>query len=72
MRSREEEAGGGCLMRLTLLLLPHLQFLGELGHDEEGPPALALLGLEDVAIDVVPHVEDVLPFHVQQVAHNVR
>lgn len=59
-------------MLLTLLLLPHLQFLGELWYNEEGLPALALFGLEDVAEDVVSNVEDVLPFHVQQVAHNVR
>lgn len=61
---REEEAGSGRLMLLTLFLLPHLQLLRELGQDEEGLPALTLLGLENVAVDVVPHIEDVLPFHV--------
>ena len=58
--------------RLTALVGPHVQLLGELGDHQERPPALALLGLEDVSEDVVPDVHDVLPLGPQQVAHNVR
>jgi len=57
--------------KLTALVGPHVQLLGQLGYHQERPPALALLGLEDVSEDVVPDVDDVLPFGRQQVAHNV-
>lgn len=56
---------------LTLLLLPHLQLFGELRDHQERLPALTLLGFEDVAEDVVAHVEDVLPPDVQQVADDI-
>ncbi|TNN71211.1 hypothetical protein EYF80_018559 [Liparis tanakae] len=57
--------------KLTALVGPHVQLLGELGDHQERPPALPLLGLEDVSEDVVPDVDDVLPFGRQQVAHDV-
>lgn len=56
---------------LTALIGPHVQLLGQLGYDQERPPALTLLGLEDVSKDVVPNVDDVLPFGAQQVTHDV-
>jgi hypothetical protein len=49
-----------------------MQLLGQLGDDEEGPPALAFLGLEDVPEDVVSDVDYVLPLGPQQVTHDVR
>lgn len=67
-------AGLGCSPRqalLTALLRPDLQLPGQLRHHQEGAPALPLLGLEDVPEDVVPHVEDVLALHSQQVTHHV-
>ena len=57
---------------LTALLRPDLQLAGQLGHHQEGAPALPFLGLEDVPEDVVPHVEDVFALHTQQVTHHVR
>lgn len=59
------------LGRLTALVGPHVQLLGQLGDNQERPPALTFLGLEDVSKDVVPDVDDVLPLGSQQVAHNV-
>lgn len=59
------------VFRLTAFVGPHVQLLGQLGYDEERPPALALLGLEDVSEDVVPDVHDVLPLGSQQVTHDV-
>lgn len=72
LRAVNREARRVSPLLLTFPLLPHLQLLGELRHDQEGLPALTLLGFEDVAEDVVPDVEDVLPFDVQQVADAVR
>lgn len=58
--------------RLTALVSPHMQLLGQLRYNQECPPALTFLGLEDVAENVVPDVDDVLPLGPQQVAYNVR
>lgn len=57
--------------RLTALIGPHVQLLGQLGYNQERPPALTLLGFEDVSKDMVPNVDDVLPFSAQEVTHNV-
>lgn len=56
---------------LTALIGPHVQLLGQLGYHQERPPALALLGFENVSKDMVPDVDYVLPFSSEQVAHNV-
>lgn len=56
---------------LTALVGPHMQLLGQLGYHQERPPALTLLGLQDVSKDVVPDIDDVLPLGSQQVTHNV-
>lgn len=56
---------------LTSLLCPHLQLLGQLRHHQKGLPTLPLLGLQDIPKDVVPHIKDVLPLHIQQVTYNV-
>lgn len=63
--------GSTRLHRLTALIGPHVQLLGQLGYNQECPPALTLLGLEDVSEDMVPNVDYVLPFGAQQVTHNV-
>ncbi len=57
---------------LTALVSPHVQLLGEFRYNQERPPALTLLGLEDVSKDVVPDVDDVLPLGPKQVTHNIR
>ena len=49
---------------MTILLsltsrLWYLELVIELRHDEEGPPAPQLLGLEDVPEDVIPDIQDV-------------
>lgn len=56
---------------LTALVSPDVQLLGQLWYNQEGPPALSFLGLEDVSKDVVSDVNYVLPFGPQQVTHNV-
>lgn len=56
---------------LTALVGPHMQLLSQLGYHQERPPALTLLGLQDVSKDVVPDVDDVLPLGSQQVTHDV-
>ena len=57
--------------RLTAFVGPHVQLLCQLRYNQERPPALAFLGLEDVSKDVVANVHYVLPLGPQQVAHNV-
>ena len=57
---------------LTTLVGPHVELLSQLRDDQEGPPALPLLGLQDVSKDVVPDVHNVFPLGPQQVTHNVR
>ena len=57
---------------LTALPHPDAQLAGQLGHHQEGSPALPLLGLEDVPKDVVPHAGNVLALHAQQVTDHVR
>lgn len=52
---------------LTAFVSPDVQLLRQLGDHQEGPPALALLGFEDVPKDVVSDVQDILPFGPQQV-----
>ena len=47
------------LLKQVLLRGPHVQLVLELRDDEEGSPAAQLLGLEDVAKDVVADVQDV-------------
>ncbi len=56
---------------LTALVSPHVQLLGQLRYNQERPPALTFLGLEDVSKDMVPDVDYVLPLGPQQVTHNV-
>lgn len=56
---------------LTALVGPNVQLLGELRDHQESPPALALLGFENVSKDVVTNVDDVLSFDAQQITHNV-
>lgn len=56
---------------LTALVSPHMQLLGQLGYNQERPPALTLLGLEDVSKDMVPNVDYVFPLGSQQVTHNI-
>lgn len=57
---------------LTALVSPNVQLLGKLRYDQESPPSLTLLGLQNVSKNVVPNVDDVLSFDAQQIAHNVR
>ena len=45
-----------CPLPLTLLLGPDAQFPGQLRNHQTSPPALRLLGLEDVPKDVIPNV----------------
>lgn len=59
------------LVSITALVGPHVQLLGQLRDDQECPPALPLLGLEDVSEDVVANIHNVLSLGAQQVAHNV-
>lgn len=61
-----------CLLVLTFLFLPHLEFLSELRYNQKRLPSLTLLRLEDVAKDVVANVEDILPFDIQQFTDDVR
>ena len=56
---------------LTALVSPYVQLLGQLRYNQECPPALTFLGLEDVSKYMVPYVHYVLPLGPQQVAHNV-
>lgn len=56
---------------LTTLVGPDVQLLGQLRNHQERSPALALLRLEDVSEDMVPDVQNVLPFGSQQVTHDV-
>lgn len=57
---------------LTALVSPNVQLLGKLRYHQESPPALTLLGLQNVSKNVVTDVDDVLSFDAQQIAHNVR
>lgn len=57
---------------LTALISPHMKLLGQLWYHQESPPALTLLGLENVTENVVSDVDDVLSFSTKQVAHDVR
>lgn len=57
---------------LTTLVGPNVQLLGQLRNHQERSPALTLLRLEDVSEDMVPNVQNVLPFGPQQVTHDVR
>lgn len=56
---------------LTALVGPDMQLLGQFRYDQESPPALTLLGFEDVTENVVSNVDDVLSFSTQQVADDV-
>ncbi len=56
---------------LTALVSPHMQLLRQLRYHQESPPALTLLGFENVAKNVVTDVDDVLSFGTQQVTHNI-
>lgn len=57
---------------LTALVSPNVQLLGKLRYHQESPPALTLLGLQNVSKNVVTNVDDVLSFDAQQITHNVR
>lgn len=57
--------------QLTLLLGPDVHLPGQLRNHQASPPALLLLGLEDVPKDVVPNVQDVLPPHPEQLTHHI-
>lgn len=57
--------------RLTALVGPHVKLLGQLGYNQERPPALTFLRLEDVSKDMIPDVDYVLPLGSQQVTHYV-
>lgn len=59
------------ILALTFPFLPHLQLFGELRYNQKGLPALALLRLQDVAKDVISHIEDVLTYDAQEIANNV-
>lgn len=67
---REQSLAWGLL--LTAFVCPDVQLLRQLGDHQEGPPALALLGFEDVSKDMVSDVQDILPFGPQQVTDCVR
>lgn len=56
---------------LTAFVRPHVQLLCQLRYNQECPPALTFLGLEDVSKNMVTDVHYVLPLGPQQVAHNV-
>lgn len=56
---------------LTALVSPHMQLLGQLRYHQESPPALTLLGFENVTENMVSNVYNVLPFSTQQVTHDV-
>lgn len=57
---------------LTALVSPNVQLLGKLRYHQESPPALTLLGLQNVSKNVVTNIDNVLSFDAQQIAHNVR
>lgn len=57
---------------LTALVGPNVQLLGKLRYHQESPPALTLLGLQNVSKNVVPNVDNVLSFDAQQITNNVR
>lgn len=57
---------------LTALVSPDMQLLGQLRYHQESPPALTLLGFENVTENVVSDVDDVLSFRTKQVTHDVR
>ena len=48
------------LSKQIVLFCPHSQLLGQLGDAQERAPAPRLLGLQDVAEDVVTHVEHLM------------
>jgi len=53
------------------LLVPDDHLLGELGHDQERPPGALLLRLDDVAEDVVAHVQHVLAARADQLREDL-
>lgn len=61
-----------CVCVLTALVSPNVQLLGKLRYHQESPPALPLLGFQNVSKNVVTNVNNVLSFDAQQIAHNVR
>lgn len=60
-----------CGPRLTALVSPHMQLLGQLRYHQERPPTLTLLRFENVTKNVVSDVDDVLSFSAQQVTDDV-
>lgn len=54
-----------CVCVLTALVSPNMQLLGKLRYHQESPPALTLLGLQNVSKNVVTNVDDVLSFDAQ-------
>lgn len=54
-----------CVCVLTTLVSPNVQLLGKLRYHQESPPALTLLGLQNVSKNVVTNVDDVLSFDAQ-------
>lgn len=60
-----------CVCVLTALVSPDVQLLGQLRYHQERPPALTLLGLQNVSKNVVANVDDVLSFDAQQITHDV-
>lgn len=71
-RQARAKPGLGFAQLLTTFVRPDVQLLRQLGDHQEGPPALALLGFEDVSKDMVSDVQDIFPFGTQQVADCVR
>ncbi len=57
---------------LTGFVGPHAQLLHKLRNHQESLPALTFLWLEDIAKDVIPHIEDVFPPNIQQITDNIR
>jgi hypothetical protein len=53
------------------LVGPDVQLAHQFWHYQEGPPSADLLALEDVAEDVVAHVEDVLALGADQLREDV-
>ena len=54
-----------------VLFCPHGQLLGQLGDTQECAPAPRLLGLEDVAEDVVTHVEHLVAVRPHDVREHI-
>ena len=62
---------GAFRLILTSLLGPHRQLLSDFWDNQEGSPSPLLLGLEDVAEDVVSDVEHVVATRLQHLADHV-